>query len=126
MSSVKGKNTKPEVIVRQFLFSKGFRYLLHDKKLPGKPDIKLPKYKTVIFINGCFWHGHTNCKIYVMPKTNKKFWQEKIDKNVERDKKNIVELKNLDWNVILLWECELKKAKRENTFQNIIDKILIH
>ena len=92
MSSVKGKNTKPEVIVRQFLFSKGFRYLLHDKKLPGKPDIKLPKYKTVIFINGCFWHGHTNCKIYVMPKTNKKFWQEKIDKNVERDKKNIVEL----------------------------------
>ena len=80
----------------------------------------------MIFINGCFWHGHTNCKIYVMPKTNKKFWQEKIDKNVERDKKNIVELKNLDWNVILLWECELKKAKRENTFQNIIDKILIH
>ncbi|NGF77234.1 DNA mismatch endonuclease Vsr [Fluviicola sp. SGL-29] len=124
MSSVRGKDTKPELIVRQFLFSEGFRYRLHDKKLPGKPDIKLTKYKTVIFINGCFWHGHTNCKIYVMPKTNKKFWQEKIDKNVARDEKNIAELKSLGWNVILLWECELKKTRRENTFKDLIDKIL--
>ncbi|MBX2950768.1 MAG: DNA mismatch endonuclease Vsr [Crocinitomicaceae bacterium] len=124
MSSVRGKDTKPELIVRQFLFSEGFKYRLHDKKLPGKPDIKLTKYKTVIFINGCFWHGHTNCKIYVMPKTNKKFWQEKIDKNVARDEKNIAELKSLGWNVILLWECELKKTRRENTFKDLIDKIL--
>ncbi|MFN8261489.1 MAG: DNA mismatch endonuclease Vsr [Chitinophagales bacterium] len=124
MSSVRGKDTKPELIVRQFLFSKGFRYRLHDKKLLGKPDIKLTKFKTVIFINGCFWHGHTNCKIYVMPKTNKKFWHEKIDKNVERDEKNIAELKSLGWNVIVLWECELKKIRRENTFKDLIDKIL--
>ncbi len=124
MSSVRGKDTKPELIVRHFLFSEGFRYRLHDKKLPGKPDLKLPKYKTVVFINGCFWHGHTNCKIYVMPKTNKEFWQEKIDKNIARDEKNIAELNNLGWNVIVLWECELKKTRRENTFKDLIDKIL--
>jgi DNA mismatch endonuclease (patch repair protein) len=124
MSSVKGKNTKPELIVRKFLFSKGFRYRLHDKKLPGKPDIKLSKYKTVIFINGCFWHGHDNCKIYVMPKTNEEFWKEKIDKNIIRDAKNIKELKNLGWKVIILWECELKKTKIDNTFKNLIDEIL--
>lgn len=123
MSLVRGKDTKPELIVRQFLFSKGFRYRLHDNKLQGKPDIKLSKYKTVIFINGCFWHGHTDCKIYVMPKTNKKFWQDKIDKNITRDKKNIEELKNLGWNVIILWECQLKKNQRENTFKDLVDKI---
>lgn len=124
MSSVRGKNTKPELTVRKFLFSKGFRYRLHDKKLPGKPDVKLSKYKTVIFINGCFWHGHKNCKIYVMPKSNKEFWQEKVHKNMLRDQENIAKLKNSDWNVIVLWECELKKSKREITFNKLIDKIL--
>lgn len=125
MSSVRGKDNKPELIVRQFLFSEGFIYRLHDKKLPRKPDLKLSKYKTVIFINGCFWHGHADCKTYVMPKTNEKFWQEKIDKNMARDSKNIAELKNLDWNVIVLWECELKKTRRESTFMKLVDKILL-
>lgn len=124
MSSVKGKDTKPEMIVRKFLFSCGFRYRLHDKKLPGKPDIKLTKYKTIIFINGCFWHGHPHCKIYVMPKTNEGFWKEKIDKNIARDEKNIYLLHHLGWKIILLWECELKKKKRDETLKNLVDKIL--
>jgi DNA mismatch endonuclease (patch repair protein) len=124
MASVKGKNTKPELIVRKFLFSKGFRYRIHDKKLPGKPDIKLSKYKTVILINGCFWHGHENCRIYVMPKTNQEFWQDKINKNIIRDQKNINQLKELGWNVIILWECELKKSKVDNTLKKLINDIL--
>lgn len=123
MRSVKGKDTKPEMIVRKYLFSKGFRYRLHDKKLPGKPDIKLSKHKTVILINGCFWHGHKNCKIYVMPKTNTDFWYSKIEKNIHRDEKNISKLRKLGWNVIVLWECQLKKKKREKTLNNLVDKI---
>ena len=123
MSSVRGKDTKPELIVRHFLFSKGFRYRLQNIKLPGKPDITLQKYKTVIFINGCFWHGHKDCKIYVMPKSNEKFWRDKIETNIARDKRNIAELKNLGWNVIILWECELKKTIRENTLTNLIESI---
>jgi len=85
MSRIKGKNTKPEIIVRKFLFANGFRYKLHDTKLPGKPDIVLPKYKTVIFVHGCFWHGHVNCKYYVVPKTKTQWWLDKIGKNIERD-----------------------------------------
>ncbi|WP_373056465.1 very short patch repair endonuclease [Zunongwangia sp. H14] len=124
MRSVKGKDTKPEMIVRKYLFSQGFRYRLHDKKLPGKPDIKLSKYKTVILINGCFWHGHKNCKIYVMPKTNTDFWYSKIEKNIHRDEKNISKLRKLGWNVVVLWECQLKKKKREKTLNNLVDKIM--
>lgn len=124
MSSIKGKNTKPEMIVRHFLFSRGIRYRLHDKFLPGKPDIKLTKYKCLIFINGCFWHGHENCKIYVMPKTNKEFWYSKIQKNISRDKKNLDDLKILGWKNIILWECDLKSKKRDNTLQNLVSEIL--
>src|ERR1035437_10283913 len=85
MSRIKGKNTKPEILVRKFLFAKGFRYRIHDKRLPGKPDIVLPKYKTVIFVNGCFWHGHTGCKYYVVPKTKTEWWLNKINKTITND-----------------------------------------
>ncbi len=105
MSKVRGKNTKPELLVRKFLFSKGLRFRLHDKNLPSKPDIKLTKYSCLIFVNGCFWHGHKSCKNYVMPKTNKKFWYKKIETNVIRDKKKIRELRKLGWKVIIIWDA---------------------
>ncbi|MDR6941940.1 very short patch repair endonuclease [Mucilaginibacter pocheonensis] len=124
MSNIKGKHTKPEMIVREFLHSKGFRYRIHDKKLPGTPDIKLTKYKTVIFVNGCFWHGHENCRIYVMPKTNVDFWNGKIEKNIGRDKIIINNFEELGWNVIVLWECALKKTKRNETLNSVVEKII--
>ncbi len=108
MSRIKGKNTKPEMLVRKFLFSKGFRYRLHDKKLPGKPDIILPKYKTVIFVHGCFWHGHKDCKYFVVPKTRRDWWLNKINGNIANDQKKQQALSDLGWEVIQIWECELK------------------
>lgn len=111
MSRIKGKNTKPEMLVRKFLFSKGFRYRLHDSKLPGKPDIILPKYKTVIFVHGCFWHGHEGCKYYVVPKTRAEWWLNKINGNIANDKKKRFALKKAGWKVIHVWECELKPLK---------------
>lgn len=119
MSRIKGKNTKPEEIVRKYLFSKGFRYRKNDKKLPGTPDIVLPKYKTVIFVNGCFWHGHKDCRYFVIPKTNTDFWLNKINTNIERDKHKQEALKELGWNVIVVWECELKKQSRDITLNSI-------
>jgi DNA mismatch endonuclease, patch repair protein len=124
MRNVKNKDSKPEMIVRKFLHSKGFRFRVHDKKLPGHPDIKLTKYKTTIFINGCFWHGHKSCKIYVMPKTNTPFWDAKIEKNILRDIKIINNLIEMDWRVITIWECELKSRKREQTLEMLVNKIL--
>jgi len=126
MSRIKGKNTKPEEIVRKYLFSKGFRYRKNDKKLPGTPDIVLPKYKTVIFVNGCFWHGHKDCRYFVVPKTNTDFWLNKINTNIERDKRKQEALKELGCNVIVVWECELKKQTRELTLKTIMDQILKH
>lgn len=123
MRNVKGKHTKPEIIVRKFLHSKGFRFRIHDKKLSGHPDIKLTKYKTVIFINGCFWHGHENCRIYVMPKSNVEFWNNKITKNISKDKGIISKLRELGWNVLIIWECDLKSKKREQTLSSLVDKI---
>ena len=123
MSHVKSSNTKPEIVVRKYLFANGFRYRLNDKKLAGKPDIRLTKYKIVIFVNGCFWHGHENCKIYVMPKTNAQFWQDKIDKNVARDKKNIETLKNEGWEVLTIWECQLKGKKQSETLNKLVKKL---
>jgi DNA mismatch endonuclease, patch repair protein len=108
MSQIKGKNTKPEIFVRIFLFSKGFRFRLHDKKLPGKPDIILPKYKTVIFVNGCFWHGHENCKYFVVPKTRSDWWQKKIENTRMRDLESKIELIEKGWDVIEIWECNVK------------------
>lgn len=107
MSHIKGKNTKIELMVRKYLFHHGFRYRINDKKLPGKPDIVLKKYKTVIFVNGCFWHRHLNCKLSTTPKTNADFWNKKFQRNIENDTKNYHLLKEKGWNIIMLWECEL-------------------
>ena len=119
MSRIREKDTKPEMMVRSFLFSHGFRYRLNLKHLPGKPDIVLAKYKTVIFINGCFWHGHHGCKYFVVPKTRTEWWLEKINGTIERDEKNMNELKELGWNVITVWECELKPGKRAKTLNDL-------
>lgn len=110
MSQIKGKNTKPEEIVRKYLFSQGFRYRKNVAKLPGKPDIVLPKYRTVIFVNGCFWHMHQGCKYFVWPKHNAEFWKEKITGNAERDQRKRQELEELGWRVIIVWECQLKDS----------------
>lgn len=123
MSHVRGKDTKPEVLVRQFLFAQGFRYRLYRKDLPGKPDIVLPKYKTVIFINGCFWHGHSGCKYATIPEANHDFWLAKISGNIERDKTNYVKLYELGWKVIEIWQCELKPKFREQTLNNLLTEI---
>ncbi|WP_281321908.1 very short patch repair endonuclease [Flavobacterium aestivum] len=125
MSKIRNKNTKPEILVRKFIFSKGLRFRLHDKKLPGTPDIVLPKYKTVIFVNGCFWHGHKDCKYFVIPKTRTDWWLEKINRNIEKDIENKKKLMNIDWNVITIWECELKPLIKEITLYNIIEKLKI-
>ena len=123
MSHVRGKDTKPEVMVRQFLFAQGFRYRLYRKDLPGKPDIVLPKYKTVIFINGCFWHGHTGCKYATIPEANHDFWLAKISGNIERDKSNYAKLFELGWKVIEIWQCELKPKFREQTLNNLLTEL---
>ncbi|MDB5003890.1 MAG: vsr 1 [Mucilaginibacter sp.] len=108
MSRIQCKDTKPEMLVRKYLFSKGFRYRLHDKKLPGKPDLVLPMYKTAIFINGCFWHGHDNCKKGGVPKTRTEWWLKKINLNKTRDANVIKKLSEVGWKTITVWECELK------------------
>lgn len=123
MSCIKGKNTKPEEIVRKYLFSKGFRYRKNDKRYPGTPDIVLPKYKTVIFVNGCFWHGHEGCKYYVVPKSNTEFWIEKITHNIERDNEKADRLQDMGLKVITVWECELKPKVREETLRLLETKI---
>ena len=108
MSRIRSKDNKPEDLVRKYLFSKGFRYRKNVRKLPGCPDIVLPKYKTVIFVNGCFWHKH-DCPRFVWPSSNKEYWEPKIRRNVERDKINIELLQKEGWRVLVVWECELKK-----------------
>lgn len=120
MAAIKGKDTRPEMLVRKYLFSKGLRYRVNDKRLPGSPDIVLKKYKTVIFIDGCFWHAHKGCKYYKMPKTNVDFWRAKIARNIARDYVNNVDLELAGWKVIRVWECDVKtKAKREETLKNL-------
>ena len=123
MSRIRGKNTKPEELVRKYLFSQGFRYRKNDARLPGKPDIVLPKYKTVIFVNGCFWHAHKGCRYFVWPKNNADFWKKKIKSNVVRDIKNHQSLQNLGWKVVVVWECELKGKNRGNTLAQVCEKI---
>ncbi len=120
MAAIKGKDTKPEMLVRKFLFAHGYRYTLHDKKLPGKPDIVLPKYRIVIFVHGCFWHGHKNCKYFTIPKTRTAWWKNKIEYNSANDKKNIKLLKKDNWKVIEIWECKLKNNKAEKTQAKLI------
>jgi DNA mismatch endonuclease (patch repair protein) len=123
MSRIKSKNTKPEMLVRRFLHRNGFRYRLHVKNMPGKPDIVLPKYKTVIFIHGCFWHGHEECKYYVVPKTRTEWWLNKINGNINNDTKSEESLKALGWNIIKIWECELKKTTAEDTLSHLISNL---
>lgn len=123
MSRIKGKDTQPEMLVRKFLFSKGYRYRLHDKKLPGKPDIILPKYKTVIMVHGCFWHGHEGCKYFVIPKTNTLWWTEKINKNKDNDEKKEAALIALGWKIITVFGCDLKNDRKETTLNNILTQL---
>lgn len=120
MAAIKGKDTKPEMIVRRYLHSLGYRYGLHNRNLPGSPDLVLRKYKTVIFIHGCFWHGHDGCKYNRLPKSNVEFWQEKITRNRQRDQEAVRFLKEKGWNVITIWECDLKsRDKRETTLRKL-------
>jgi DNA mismatch endonuclease (patch repair protein) len=123
MSQIKGKNTKPEIMVRKFLFANGFRYRLHENRLPGKPDIVLPKYKTVIFVNGCFWHGHEGCKYFVIPKTRTDWWINKIVQNKKSDSENYTKLTDLGWKVITIFECKLRKKFREVTLNELITNL---
>jgi len=118
MSRIKGKDTKIEVEVRKYLFSKGYRFRKNDKRYPGKPDIVLPKYHVAIFVHGCFWHRHEGCKDVTTPKTRTEFWLEKFDKNVKNDQIKQEKLRELGWKVIVIWECELKRS-----FQETMDKV---
>ncbi|WP_285011094.1 very short patch repair endonuclease [Pedobacter faecalis] len=123
MSKIRGKNTKPEMLVRKFLHAQGFRYRLHVKDLPGKPDIVLPKYKTVIFVHGCFWHGHEGCRYYVVPKTRTEWWQAKINGNINKDLSVKALLINAGWSVIEVWECDLKKQSFSNRINELANAI---
>lgn len=123
MSRIKGKDTKPELLVRKFLHKNGFRYRIHVKDLPGKPDIVLPKYKTVIFVHGCFWHGHEGCKYYVIPKTRTEWWLSKINGNISKDQISKFKLIEQGWKVIDVWECELRKSALGKSLNLLIENI---
>lgn len=125
MTAIKSKDTKPEMLVRKFLFSKGLRYRVNNRKLPGSPDIVLRKYKTVVFVDGCFWHSHQGCRFYRLPKTNEDFWRHKIAMNYARDFANNIDLQLAGWRVIRIWECEIRtKTKRDDTLENLYNKII--
>ena len=119
MSHIRSKNTKPEMVVRKFLFSKGFRYRINVRNLPGTPDIVMRKYRTVIFINGCFWHGHEGCKYYVIPKSNSDFWIKKIQRNQERDMQERILLRQMGWHVIVIWECQVRPKTKDETLKRL-------
>lgn len=123
MSRISSKDTKPELTLRRVLFANGFRYRLHNKSLPGKPDIVLKKYNTVIFVHGCFWHGHKHCRFFVVPKTRTEWWMDKITGNQKNDELKKKALKSAGWNVIEVFECDLKKVKLEKTLIKIINKL---
>lgn len=123
MSRIKSKDTKPEEMVRKYLFAHGFRFRKNDRRYPGTPDIVLPKYRTMIFINGCFWHGHEQCRYFVVPKTNTDFWMSKINRNIERDRENYNKLTDAGWKVLTVWECQLKKSVREQTLSRLVTSI---
>lgn len=119
MAAIRSKDTKPELIVRRYLFGRGFRYRLNHPRLPGHPDLVMRKYRTVIFVNGCFWHGHENCKYYTMPKTNSDFWRKKIERNKARDKAEQQRLAEMGWHCITVWECQLKPGVRTQTLESL-------
>jgi DNA mismatch endonuclease (patch repair protein) len=122
MSRIRGKNTKPEMILRSQLFKRGFRFRVNKKDLPGKPDIVLPKYQTAIFVHGCFWHYHKDCREGRIPSTNTKFWKEKLERNIAKDEKNVEALKLKGWNVVVVWECEIEN-KLEETLIDLTKRI---
>ena len=123
MSHIRSTNSKPEEIVRKYLFAEGFRYRKNVKKLPGCPDVVLPKYRTCIFVNGCFWHGHRGCWYATRPKSNAEFWQTKIQNNIRRDELSAQALDTMGWRIITVWECELKKDRREETLRTLAEQI---
>lgn len=122
MSRIRSTNSTPEEIVRKYLFANGFRYRKNDKRYPGKPDIVLPKYKTVIFVHGCFWHMH-DCGRFVWPTSNEEYWKTKIARNIERDESNVAALKQAGWNVLVVWECELKKKSAQSRLEKLVSEI---
>jgi DNA mismatch endonuclease (patch repair protein) len=123
MSNIPSKNTKPEETVRKYLFAHGLRYRKNVSKLPGKPDIVLPKYKIVVFVNGCFWHGHEGCKYFVPPKTNTEFWYTKFQYNQERDARNYQKLRDLGWRILIVWECEIRHGDPQIALEKLIRNI---
>ena len=123
MSHIRAKNTRPEVLVRQYLHAAGFRFRIHVKKLPGCPDVVLSKYRTCIFVNGCFWHGHRGCRYAARPKSNAEFWQTKIRNNIRRDELSAQALEAMGWKVVTVWECGLKKDRREGTLHALAGQI---
>jgi DNA mismatch endonuclease (patch repair protein) len=126
MSRIKSKNTKPELVVRKLLHGAGFRFRIHVSNLPGKPDIVLRKYETVVFVHGCFWHGHQKCKYFVLPGTRTKWWLQKISRNKELDDINARKLKDLGWRVVIIYECELKKDKIKKTVEKLTHILKIY
>ncbi len=123
MSKVRSTNTQPELLVRKFLFSEGLRFRLHQKNLPGKPDIVLKKYRAIVLVNGCFWHGHANCKRGKSPKSKQDFWIPKIEQNRKRDRLNVLKLKKQGWRVFIIWECQLVASKRNSILSRLVDNI---
>ena len=125
MSRIRSHDTKPETVVRKYLFCRGLRYRKNDKRYSGCPDIVLPKHKTIVFINGCFWHKHVGCRYYVQPKSNTEFWDKKLEKNRLRDEKNIVQLRTAGWRVIVVWECELKQTVKQERLERLYNEIIV-
>jgi len=123
MSRIRAKNTKPELYTRSMLHKMGYRFRIHVEDLPGKPDIVFPKYHTAVFVNGCFWHGHKNCKDFAPPKTKTEWWLNKISGNIKNDTENTKQLKKQGWQVVVIWECKLRPENRENTIQNLTHKL---
>ena len=123
MSRIRNKDTKPEELVRKYLFSHGLRYRKNDKRYPGKPDLVFPKYRTMVFVNGCFWHSHDGCPEFVMPKSRLDYWQPKLEHNKQRDAEHIATLENDGWQVITVWDCELKKSARDERLQRLYNEI---
>jgi len=122
MAGIKGKNTKPELIVRRLLHSRGYRFRLHGKNIPGKPDLVLKKYSTVIFVHGCFWHGHNDCKLFRIPKSRTEFWFNKIKNNIDRDCRQVAKLKEDGWKVLVIWECAIRN-KKSDALAFLVDRI---
>lgn len=126
MAAIKGKDTKPEMIVRKYLFSRGLRFRVQVRKLPGTPDIVLPKYRTIIFVNGCFWHGHEGCRYFRLPQSNVDFWRNKIQRNISRDTRNESELKSLGWRVIRVWECAIKTISERDEYLRSLYRTIVN